>query len=340
MVLQMKRLFLAVTLCFIPIVNSVAQQVNIYSFRQDFLVEPLLDEFENKTGILVNIVSGNADVIIKRLKAEGERSYTDLLLTVDAGRLERAKQLGLLQDVQSAYIEDVLPAQFRDPKGAWFGLSARARPIIYNKDTFDPSLMTSYADLADEKWRGRVCVRSSMNVYNQSMVAGYLAHHGEEKTRQWLVGLRKNLAQRPQGSDVDQIKYVAAGTCDISFVNMYYLARMLESRNSHDRSIAEQVGIIWPDQKTMGTHINISGVAVTKYAPNKESAVKFIEFLLSKKAQKIYAEQVLEYPVIDGVEVSPVIAGMGAFKRDELALGLLGQLNEQAYELMKEAGWD
>lgn len=317
-----------------------AQQVNIYSFRQDFLIDPLLEEFEDETGILINIVSGDADHIIKRLQAEGANSFTDLLLTVDAGRLERAKRLGLLQTIESDIIHDRLPERYREKEGAWFGLSKRARPIVYNTKLARPDAIKSYTDLADPKWKGKVCLRSSSNIYNQSLVASYLAHHGEEKTRSWIKGMVSNLAQRPQGSDVDQIKYIAGGVCHFAFVNSYYLARMKVSKNSNDRSSTENIGVIWPDQHDQGAHINVSGVGVVKYAPNKESAVKFIEFLLSEKAQQIYAKQVLEYPVVENVPISPVVDSLGQFKEDNLKLERLGEFNEQAKALMSDLGWD
>lgn len=324
----------------LPISEASAQQVNIYSFRHDFLVEPLLNRFEDTTGIMVNIVSGNADVMIKRLAAEGAQSMTDLLLTVDAGRLERAKALGLLQPVSSAKIEQALPSRYRDKDKMWFGLSVRARPILYNRQHVKPWAVKDYTDLSDRRWRGRLCLRDSKNIYNQSLVAGYLAHKGAAQTRLWVRGMVANLAQRPQGNDIDQIKYVAAAVCHFSVVNTYYLARLLKSENPQEQAAARQVGVIWPDQEGDGTHINVSAVALARYAPNREAAIRFIEFLLTEDAQRLYSEQILEYPVVSGVPVAEIVKSLGPFREDTLSLNALGIYNAQARQIMKDEGWD
>lgn len=331
--------FTALTLL-VSCTNVLAQQVNIYSFRQDFLVRPLLDEFEDKTGIMVNIVSGSADAIIERLRIEGNRSLADILLTVDAGRLVRAKELHLLQPVYSPYINSVLSAKLQDRDGYWFALSIRARPIVYNKQNINPSDLKTYADLADPKWKGRLCLRSSSNIYNQSLVAAYIANFGEKKARSWISGMIRNLAKRPQGGDIDQIKLVSSGVCDLTLANTYYLARMSVSNDPYDHDAAKNVGVIWPNQDEQGTHINISGVAVTKYAPNKTSAIKFIEFLLQNDAQHLYTELLLEYPVLDGVAIALPVKNFGAFKEDTLDLEVLGKLNAKAQKIMQREGWE
>jgi iron(III) transport system substrate-binding protein len=316
-----------------------AGEVNIYSARQEVLIKPLLDQFFAQTGIKVNLVAGAADALIQRLSSEGINSPADVLLTVDAGNLNRAKEMGLFQPVRSETLEQAVPTAYRDPEGLWFGLSMRARPIMYAKDRVNAEDLATYQDLTDSKWRKKVCVRSSSNVYNQSMVAAMIAQHGAQVTEQWAKGLVSNFARPPQGGDRDQIKAVAAGQCDVALVNTYYLGGMLNSSQADEREAASKVGIIWPNQNERGVHVNISGAGVTKNAKNRENAVRLIEFLVSEEAQRWYAEANYEYPVRPGTAVSDTLAAWGSFKADDLNLSVLGDHNPEAVRLMDRAGW-
>ncbi len=315
-----------------------AGEVNVYSYRQEVLIRPLLDRFTKKTGIEVNIIFAKKGMIA-RLKAEGANSPADAILTVDAGRLIRAKQAGVLQPVRSTILTNSIPAQYRDPEGYWFGLTVRARPIIYSRARVKPSSLSTYAALTEPKWKGRICIRSSGNIYNQSMLAAMIARNGAARTEAWARGLVANFARRPKGGDRDQIRAVAAGLCDIAIVNTYYLAGMISSKRASDRAAASKVQIFWPDQKGHGTHVNISGAGVTKSAKNRSNAIKLLEFLVSDEAQLIYASKVYEYPVKPGVAVSKVLGAWGPFRADKLALAVLAKHNAEAVRVADRAGW-
>lgn len=316
-----------------------AEQVNIYSARQEVLIKPLLDRFSAQTGIRVNLVAGNADALIQRLASEGANSPADVLLTVDAGNLNRAKELGLFRPIQSATLARSVPAAYRDPAGHWFGLSMRARPIMVAKDRVDAATLSTYQDLADARWRNKVCVRSSSNVYNQSMVSAMIAQQGVPATETWARGLVANFARPPQGGDRDQIKALAAGQCDVALVNTYYLGGMLNASQAEDKAAAAKVAIIWPNQKERGVHVNISGAGVTRHSKNRDNAVRLLEFLVSEEAQAWYAEANYEYPVRPGTPVSPTLAAWGTFKADDLNLSELGKYNAEAVRLMDRARW-
>lgn len=316
-----------------------AGQVNIYSARQEVLIKPLLDRFSAQTGIRVNLVAGNADALIQRLASEGANSPADVLLTVDAGNLNRAKELGLFRPIQSATLARSVPAAYRDPAGHWFGLSMRARPIMVAKDRVDAATLSTYQDLADARWRNKVCVRSSSNVYNQSMVSAMIAQQGVPATETWARGLVANFARPPQGGDRDQIKALAAGQCDVALVNTYYLGGMLNASQAEDKAAAAKVAIIWPNQKERGVHVNISGVGVTRHAKNRDNALRLLEFLVSEEAQAWYAEANYEYPVRPGTPVSRTLAAWGTFKADDLNLSELGKYNAEAVRLMDRARW-
>jgi iron(III) transport system substrate-binding protein len=313
--------------------------VNIYSARQEVLIKPLLDQFTAKTGIKVNLVAGNADALLQRLQKEGLNSPADVLLTVDAGNLNRAKELDLFQPVTSKTLEGAIPAAYRDPAGHWFGLSMRARPIMYAKDRVQPEALTTYADVVDGSWKGKVCVRSSGNVYNQSMVAAMIAEKGVPASEAWAKGLVANFARPPQGGDRDQIKALAAGQCDVALVNTYYLGGMLNSEQVEEKEAAAKIGIIWPNQNERGVHVNVSGAGVTKHAKNRDNAIKLLEYLVSEEAQRWYAEANYEYPVRPGTPVSATLAAWGPFKADDLNLARLGEHNPEAVRLMDRAGW-
>lgn len=314
-------------------------EVNVYSARKEQLIKPLFDKFTEQTGIKVNLVTGKDDALLERLKLEGENTPADLLMTADAGRLYRAVEMELTQPVESEVLNKDIPANLRDVNNHWFGLTSRARPIFYVKDKVKPEELSTYEDLADPKWKGRICIRSSDNIYNQSMLGSMIAVSGADKAQAWADGLVKNFARPPEGGDRDQIKAAAAGQCDIAISNTYYYGQMLTSEEAADKAAAEKVAIFWPNQQDRGTHINISGAAVTKVAKNKDNAVKLMEFLVSDDSQKWYAEANQEYPVKAGVAPSEMLKGWGEFKADSLNLSELGKNNAAAVKIMDKAGW-
>mgnify|MGYP005842754153 CR=1 FL=1 len=315
-----------------------AAEVNIYSARQEALIKPVLDRFSEQTGIKVNIVAGKPPALLQRLQSEGRNSPADLLLTVDAGNLNQAMAAGIFQPVQSSVLTKVVPEELRDPEGHWFGLSKRARVILYAKERFDPKTVSTYSDLAAPELGAKICIRSSNNIYNQSLVASMIAHQGEAATESWVRGLMANLARPPQGGDRDQIRAVAAGQCDLAVVNTYYLGGMLNGAAA-DQEAAAKVGLIWPDQKGNGTHINVGGAGVTKHAKNRENAIRLLEFLVGEESQEWYAYANYEFPVRPGVKVGETLAAWGEFKADNLNLSLLGEHNAAAVRLMDRAGW-
>jgi iron(III) transport system substrate-binding protein len=319
--------------------GAAAQEVNLYSSRHYDTDVALYDAFTEQTGIAVNLIEGDADQLIERIKAEGRNSPADVLITVDAGRLWRADEAGLLQPVSSQVLEEAIPAELRHPEGKWFGLSQRLRGIVYAKDRVDPSEITTYEDLADPKWQGRVCIRSSTNIYNQSLVASMVEANGVEATEEWAQGLVDNLARPPQGGDTDQIKAVAAGECDVAVVNHYYLVRLMESEAEEDRAVAEEVGIVFPNQDGRGTHANVSGAGVVATAPNQENAVKFLEYLTTPEAQAYFAQGNYEFPAVDGVKLDPVLEQWGEIKTDAVNAAKLGENNPEAVKLMDRVGW-
>ncbi len=315
--------------------------VNIYSARKEALILPLLERFETETGIRFRLVTGKADGLLKRLEIEGELSPADVFITVDAGRLQRAKEAGVLQPVRSQLIETVVPESLRDKDNYWFGVSRRARTIIYAKGRVDPSQFSTYEALADPQWKGKLCIRSSGNIYNQSLVASMIVANGIEKTEAWARGLVANFARPPAGGDTDQLKAVAAGQCDVTLVNTYYLGRLLTSHKQKEREIGTKLGLYWPNQADgdRGAHVNVSGVGVTQHAKNIDAARKLLEFLVTKASQSWYAEVNNEYPVVVGATVSDILIGFGPFKADSLNLTKLGENNAAAVRLMDRAGW-
>jgi len=341
----MKKLLLSMfavsALSAVMFANTTVQaaEVNVYSGREENLIKPLLDRFTRETGITVNLITAGADELTTRLQLEGANSPADLLLTVDVGRLLRAKDLGLLQAVDSDVLESQIPAQYRDSEGQWFAVSLRARALVYDKERVDPAQLSTYEDLVDPKWRGQICVRSSSNIYSQSMTAAMLSHHGVETTEQWARGLVANFARQPQGGDRDQIAAVAVGQCQLAIVNTYYLAGMMNATSEEQREQASKVAVFWPNQGDRGTHINISGVGLTANAPNRTEAVQLLEYLVSDEAQSWYAETNNEFPVRSGVPISAVLQSWGEFKADELALEELGIHNAESVRLMDRAGW-
>jgi len=318
---------------------SVAEQVNIYSARKEALIKPILTTFTEKTGIKTNLITGKADALLTRLRLEGKASPADVFITVDAGRLYRAKQAGVLQPINSDLLTAVIPVHLRDKDNHWFGLSQRARPIFYAKGRVKPEELSTYEALADKQWGGRICMRSSNNVYNQSLVASMMEATGVKNTQRWVAALVNNLAKPPAGGDVDQLKALAAGVCDVTIANTYYFGRLMNSRRSGERQLTQKIGLFWPNQNDRGVHVNVSGAGVTAHAKNKQSAVALIEFLASPEAQVWYSAVNNEYPVVNDVEVSSTLNAWGDFKQDSISLGLLGENNRAAVELMDRAGW-
>jgi len=316
-----------------------SNEVNLYSARKEALIKPLLEEFTTETGIKVNLVTGKASALLKRLVTEGRNSPADLFITVDAGNLYRAREAGVLQPVSSQQLNAVIPANLRDADGYWFGLSQRARPIFYVKGKVDPKQLSTYEALADSQWKGRICIRSSSNIYNQSLVASMIAAIGEKKTEAWATAFVANFARPPKGGDKDQIKAAAAGRCDIAIANTYYFGNMLSGKDQSLKKAADAVAIFWPNQDDRGTHINVSGIGMTSAAKNRDNAIKLMEYLVSEKAQQWYAEVNSEYPVSEGVPASQTLQSWGEFKSDAVELSKLGELNADAVKLMDRAGW-
>ena len=332
------RFVLGVCLCLLGSLLSAAE-VNVYSARKENLIKPLLLQFAEQTDIKVNLITGKADALLQRIVSEGKHSPADLLITVDAGRLYRAQQAQALQPIDSKVLKDSIPGQYRDPAGYWYALSLRTRPIMYAPDRVSPEDLSTYEALVDPTWKQRICIRSSNNIYNQSLVASMLAHHGESEALAWSRGLVGNFARSPQGGDRDQIRAVAAGQCDLAIANSYYLGKMLTSRDAAQRSAAEKVRIFWPNQEGRGVHVNISGAAVARHSKNRASAIKLLEFLVSDDAQRWYAETNFEYPVKAGIRPSEMLENWGKFKSDILSLHRLGELNAQAVMIMDRAHW-
>lgn len=321
------------------VATASAEEVNVYSARKEQLIKPLLDEFSRETGIEVNLITSKADALLKRLQTEGANSPADVLVTTDAGRLHRAKEAGVLQPAINDALQSKLPENLQDKDHHWVGLTTRARVIVYAKDRVKPAELSTYEALADDKWRNRICIRSSNNIYNQSLVASMIAHQGAEATESWAQGLVENMARKPAGGDRDQIKAVAAGQCDVAVVNTYYLGKMIHSPDAAQQAAADQVAIFWPNQSDRGAHVNVSGIAVTQAADNKANALKLIDFMLSQNAQQWYAEVNHEYPVVEGVAWSDTLKNWGEFESDALNLSRLGELNTQALRIMDRAGW-
>lgn len=315
------------------------QVVNVYTHRHYEPDQNIFKMFEEKTGIQVKVINASADELIQKMKMEGKQSPADVLITVDAGRLSRAKDDGLLQSIESEVLESRIPSHLQDVDNQWFGLTKRARIIAYAKDRVKPEELSTYEDLVNDKWKGKILMRSSSNIYNQSLMASIIANDGEEVARDWAKGIVANMARSPRGSDRDQVKAVVAGEGDIAIVNSYYIGKMLNSPDAEEVKTAQQVGLFFPNQDNRGTHINISGAGVARYAPNKENAILFIEYLISEEAQKVFTEANYEYPVLESVTPVKDIKDWGDFKEDTLGLNKLGEHNKKAVLIFDEAGW-
>jgi iron(III) transport system substrate-binding protein len=315
---------------------ALAAEVNVYSHRQPELVKPLFDAFTAETGIEVNVAFVDKGMV-ERLLAEGSRSPADLVMTVDIARLSEVVGAGVTQPVASPAL-DAIPAAFRDPEGHWYGLTARARIVYASKERVADGEVTTYEDLADPKWKGRICTRPGTHDYNLALTSAYIAHHGEAATKTWLEGLKANLAQKPQGNDRSQVKAIWAGECDISLGNTYYMGAMLKDPEQKDW--ANSVRIVFPEFEGGGTHMNVSGVAMTRAAPNREAALKLMEFLASDEAQRIYAEVNTEFPVTPGVPASDLVQSWGEFTPDDLNLMTIAANRPAALRLMEEVDFD
>ncbi|MEM7064178.1 MAG: Fe(3+) ABC transporter substrate-binding protein [Cyanobacteria bacterium P01_B01_bin.77] len=313
--------------------------VNVYSARHYDVDDDLFDSFTEQTGIDVNVVEGKSDELIERIKAEGEASPADVFITVDAGRLWRAEQAGIFQPVSSPVLDERVPASLRHPDGLWYGLTKRARVLVYNEETVDPAELSTYEALAEPSWNGRVCVRSSGNIYNQSLLGSLIETIGLEATETWAEGLVNNFARDPDGGDVNQIKAVAAGQCDVAIANHYYWARLAKSDEPESQDVIAKTAIFFPNQDDRGTHVNISGVGMVAGADNEENAIAFLEFLVSDEAQEVFADSNNEYPVVEGVAMDPIVAELGEFKVDEVNVSAYGRNNPDVVKLVDRVGW-
>jgi iron(III) transport system substrate-binding protein len=336
-----KPLLLAVLLLVAGSLHNFAQadEVNVYSARKEALILPLLERFEAETGIGVNLITAKADELLKRLEAEGRSTPADVFITTDAGRLQRAKEAGVLRAVDSPVLNARIPQHLRDRENHWFGLSQRARVIFYAKDRVEPGELSTYEALADTHWKQRVCIRSSGNIYNQSLVASMIEADGVEKAEAWARDLVVNFARKPAGGDTDQLRAAAAGQCDVAVANTYYYGRLVKSDKEADRAVASALGVFWPNQADRGAHVNVSGAGITLHAKHPEAALRLLEFLVSAESQTWYAEVNNEYPVVADAQTSELLKSFGQFKSDSLNLSRLGENNRAAVQLMDRAGW-
>jgi iron(III) transport system substrate-binding protein len=337
------HLYKLVRLSILPLVltlftsSVLASEVNVYSYRQPFLIQPIFDAFTKESGIDVNVVFAKKG-LSERLVREGKNSPADLVFTVDIGRLIDVVNKELVQSVNSKILTNNIPSQYRDPEGKWFGLTTRTRSIYVSKERGNLADIENYEDLSNPIWKGRICTRSGKHPYNLALIASMIAHHGEEKATEWLKGVKANLARKPQGNDRAQVKAIKEGVCDISLGNNYYYGKMLN--NPDQIEWANAAHITFPNQNNRGTHVNISGMALTNSAPNKENAIKLMEFLSEKLAQKMYSSQNFEYPVNPKVEPSGLLQSWGSFKSDLLPLSDIAKLRKQAAILVDQIGFD
>lgn len=316
-----------------------SQVVNLYSARHYDSDNQIYQSFADVTGIQINLIEAEADALIERIKSEGVNSPADVLITVDAGRLWRAEEAGLFQTVNSSVLQQAVPGNLRHPKSLWFGFSKRARVIMYDKTKVNPSDLSTYEDLTNSRWQGQILVRSSTNVYNQSLVGSILTAKGDRQTEAWVRGVVANFARPAQGNDVGQILACASGVGSLAIANTYYLVRLAKSNNSQEKAAAQKIGVFFPNQRDRGTHVNISGGGLVKTSPNKEAAIKFLEFLVSTRAQEIFAKSNNEYPVVKGVQLDPILASYGQFKEDTLNASIYGRNGKTALQVMDRAGW-
>lgn len=337
----MRNIFLAILFItgLISCSEPKVQEVNVYTHRHYDVDKVLFDAFTQKTGIKVNVVKASADELLVKLAQEGENSPADLLVTVDVARLEKAKNQGLLQNISSTILQKNIPANLRDIAGSWYAQTIRGRVVVYSKERVNPEQLSTYEALTDEQWKGKILVRTSANMYNQSLMASIIANDGEEEALNWAKGMVANMAREPKGNDRDQVKAIAAGEGDLAIVNTYYLGKMLSSDNPAEVDAGESVGIFFPNQDDRGAHINISGAGVCKHAPNRANAVLLLEFLSGAEAQQKFAAANHEYPVNPTVAPTPLLASWGTFKADTKSLKTIAAKSNAAVTLFDQAGW-
>jgi len=336
----MKRYSLLLTLLvfILGACSSETEEVNVYSSRHYDTDLELYEKFTEETGIEVNLIEGSSDELIERILNEGVNSPADVVITVDAGRLWRAKEAGILQPHNSDFLEETIPDELQEVDDHWIGLSQRVRAIIYNKDAVDETDLAGYLELEDEKCDNRICIRSSDNVYNQSLVASLIETHGESRTEEWAESLVSNFARDPQGGDTDQIRAAAAGLCDVAVANHYYLARLMQSDSEEDQEVADAVQIYFPPAEYGGAHVNISGAGIAANSPNRDNAIRFVEFLATEEAQELYAVGNNEFPIVD-IELPDALDSMGDFESDAVNVTSYGVNNPLAIRLMDRVGW-
>ena len=331
--------FLFASLLILIVIAPISAQINLYTHRHYDSDKILFEKFTKETGIKINVIKGSADQLIQRMISEGKNSPADILLTVYAGRLHRAKEAGVLQSINSKTINKNVPSEMRDPDGFWYGLTVRARVIVYAKDRINSNELSTYEDLATAKWKGKIAIRSSGNIYNQSLMASLIEANGSRRALRWAIGIRKNMARAPRGNDRDQVRAVAAGLADIAVVNTYYLGILANSKEKKDRDVFNKVSVFFPNQNNRGTHINISGAGIAKFSKNKSDAIKFIEFLTSPEAQETFGKVNYEYPLFIENNKSDLLKSWGTFKADKQNLSILGIRNSEAVKLFDRADW-
>lgn len=338
--LSLTALALGSLISAISVTDALADSsVNIYSYRQPGLIKPLLDEFTKDTGITTKIIFAKKG-LAERIAAEGMNSPADILLSVGIGKLVGASEKGITQAVKSDTINADIPTRYRDPKGHWFGVTTRARVIFASKERVKQTTIT-YEELADPKWKGRICTRSGQHVYSIGLFASLVAHHGAGWTEKWLSDVKANLARKPAGNDRKQVKAIFSGECDIALGNTYYMGKMqTNEKEPVQKEWAASINVLFPNTEDRGTHVNISGVSLAKHAPNKANAIKLLEFLTSTKAQQIYAETNFEYPVRAGVPTSKLVSSWGVFKSDEIGLNMIAKFRKTASELVDKVGFN
>lgn len=341
MIALFRKLLLSAVLGSVAAQGTAQEQVlNLYSSRHYQTDEALYSNYTRQTGIRINRIEAPEDALIERLRNEGAASPADVLVTVDAGRLWRAQQMDLLQPVRSPALEARIPPQLRHPAGLWFGFSTRARVIVYNREAIPTGAVRNYEDLADPKWKGKVCMRSSSSIYNLSLMSALIAHHGEQQAENWARGVVANFARAPKGGDTDQIRAVAAGECALTLANTYYYARLMKSQKPDEREAAARTGVVFPNQQEHGAHLNISGAGVLKNAPHRDAALKFLEYLASDDAQRTFADGNNEFPAVAAVRTdNAALAAFGAFKSDALNVSALGANQPAAQKAYDRAGW-
>jgi iron(III) transport system substrate-binding protein len=319
--------------------TTESQEVNVYTARHYEVDDELFKKFTDETGIKVNVVKGKEAELIERIKREGESSQADLFITVDGGVLANAKQNDILQPVNTDVINENVPEQFRDTDNNWIGMATRARVIAYAKDRVKPEDLSTYEDLATDKWAGKVLLRSSTSMYNQSLLASFIELNGEEKAEEWANGIVKNFARQPDGGDRDQAKAIAAGTGDVAIMNTYYVGLLANSADAEEVKVADNIGVFFPNQETTGTHVNISGIGLTKHSKNKDNAIKLIEYVTSVEAQEFLSANNYEFPVNPNAKKPELLESWGEFKMQELNFDTLGEHNKKAIEIFNKVGW-